>query len=175
MQYTPTGNTSSRRSWKIRNISAEPRPIPRTIDKRVMSSSSASRPRRCSGTVPSTTFAARSRIEATFLPESPAARTFLAGTARTASAETSPSNSATHRPRIARPPPPVGGGTLGTWLSFRAPGGRSVRLRHKDNAQRSEPSHQHQSQKRGQGGQERGTRLFVERASRDNQKRHADQ
>src|SRR5438034_11082632 len=42
----PDGHTSSRRSWKIRNISAVHRPMPRTTETRVMTSSSASLPRR---------------------------------------------------------------------------------------------------------------------------------
>src|SRR6266566_795453 len=107
MPESPTGHTSSRRNWKIRNISAVHRPMPRTTERRVMTSSSASRPMRSNGTVPSTTFAARSRIEATFLPESPAARSFLGGTAKTASGERSPSNNATNRPWMARAAAPA--------------------------------------------------------------------
>src|SRR6266480_2274259 len=64
--------------------------MPRTTDNDVTMSSSRSRPMRCSRTVPSTTFAARSLIAATLLHESPAVRSLLAETARTASGERSP-------------------------------------------------------------------------------------
>jgi hypothetical protein len=53
--------------------------MPRTTDKRLMISSSGSLLIRSSGTVRSATFAARSRIEAALLPESPAERSACSG------------------------------------------------------------------------------------------------
>src|SRR6267378_7272085 len=53
--------------------------------------------------------------------------------------------------------------------------GSSVFLRHKNYAQRSEPSHERENQKCGQGGQECRTRSFVERASCDKKEGQTDQ
>src|SRR5467141_3866605 len=53
--------------------------------------------------------------------------------------------------------------------------GSSVRLWHKDNAQRSEPSHECENQKCGQGSQECRTRSFVEPASCDKEEGQTDQ
>src|SRR6267154_2432657 len=81
---------------------------------------------------------------------------------------------------------PANGGVAGLradgWPIERSQGRRgttraenSVRLRNKDNAQRSEPRHERESQKCGQGSQECRTRSFVEQASCDNQEGQADQ
>ncbi len=76
---SPVGQTSRRRSWNSRNISAVHRPMPRTVVSRATTSSSLSRARRrgVSTTVPSSTLPARSRTDSALLPDSPAARSVL--------------------------------------------------------------------------------------------------
>jgi hypothetical protein len=79
-----TGQTSSRSSSNIRNISDVQRPMPRTVLRREMTSSSSSSASRSNGTVPSVALVAKSMIDAVLLPDRPAVRNTSGATASTA-------------------------------------------------------------------------------------------
>src|ERR1017187_3804242 len=100
---SPVGQTSIRRSWNMRKISADHFPMPRTVDRRATISSSLSRAsrRESSTTVPSRTLVARSWREAALRADRPAARSTSVGVARRRSGVTSPSRARMSRPYIA--------------------------------------------------------------------------
>jgi len=110
-----TGQTSTRPSSNIRNISDVQRPMPRTVVRREMTSSSSSSPSRSNGTVPSVALVARSMIDAVLLPDRPAVRNTSGVTASTAWGVTLPPIAWTNRPWIAcaARPPTVGTGWPG--------------------------------------------------------------
>ena len=83
---SPTGHTSRRPSWNIRNISAVQRPMPRTsVSSRDDLRRPRAAPRGRARRRRRATFSARSRIDAALFPDSPAARIVSTGRASTAS------------------------------------------------------------------------------------------
>ena len=110
------------RDSNIRYISAVHRPMPRTVTRPAITSSSAFLRLPERSTVPSSTLCARSRTDATLFPDRPAARSSASGTATMASAVSWPPAAETTRPRIvyaARP--------LSCWETMARPARRSAR------------------------------------------------
>src|SRR5581483_8775199 len=129
---SPTGHTSSRPSWKMRNISAVQRPMPGTVERRVTSSSSPSCSTSWSGTTPLSVASARPRIARVLAADRPAPRRASSGTASTFSgvrstASPPPVTAVTNRPKMAAAARPAS--CWKTMLRQRAPKWESPRRR----------------------------------------------